>query len=248
MIYQCESVDNTSLISGQIKALRQARGWNQVELARRTGTVQTTISRIEIGQGIPRFGTLCRLAEAFEMDLVVRLVPREVGGIVDGDVPVTGTARGNDSPSPILAPAPTQVKRGRGRPRKSESARTTSIPALTTPRRGRGRPRKIRPEPESKTEIDLTLPTQLSVADPTSTPLCACPVDGCAGYCQRVPARKSLSDTEPAIVGALTGGCAGEVCVTCGEVMDEHEKWIYPDRVGEWRHCVRGCDGVWYAL
>ena len=60
-------------IAHQIRAMRADRGWTQVELARRLGTVQRTISRLENpGYGKLSVTTLLRLASVFEVELQVR--------------------------------------------------------------------------------------------------------------------------------------------------------------------------------
>jgi len=48
-------------------------GLTQQELARRMGTTQSTIARLERGGRLPNFRTLKRLAEVTESRLVVRL-------------------------------------------------------------------------------------------------------------------------------------------------------------------------------
>lgn len=62
--------------SGLYRELREARrrlGWTQAELARRAGTNQGAIARLERGQVMPRLRTLHRLAEVMGARLVVRL-------------------------------------------------------------------------------------------------------------------------------------------------------------------------------
>lgn len=57
----------------QLRALRAARGMTQADLAERAGTTQTVISRIENkGAGNLSVKTLIKLAEAFDVALVVR--------------------------------------------------------------------------------------------------------------------------------------------------------------------------------
>ena len=60
----------------QIRALRKQRGWTQPELAAKAGMKQSRISNIE-KPGATRFTleTLRRLAEAFDVALVVRFAP-----------------------------------------------------------------------------------------------------------------------------------------------------------------------------
>jgi transcriptional regulator with XRE-family HTH domain len=60
----------------QIKALREKKGWTQAELARQTDKDQPTISQLEDpNYGRYSLATLKRLANAFDVALVVRFVP-----------------------------------------------------------------------------------------------------------------------------------------------------------------------------
>lgn len=62
--------------------LRQARrdaGLDQTTLARRAGTTQTYISRVERGEVSPSVGTMQRLVRAMGFDLVLGLRPLEPG-------------------------------------------------------------------------------------------------------------------------------------------------------------------------
>ena len=63
--------------------LRQARaraGLSQRALARRSGTAQSVIARIERGQTSPTWETLERLLQAANLDLTVQVEPRVVVG------------------------------------------------------------------------------------------------------------------------------------------------------------------------
>ena len=60
-------------LAEDIIRLRVERGWSQKELARRLGTRQANISRLEHGQANPTLKTLRKLSEVFEVDLVVHL-------------------------------------------------------------------------------------------------------------------------------------------------------------------------------
>ena len=60
----------------QIRAMRQARGWSQKDLADHAGMTQEGVSRLENPDyGKPTLTTLKRLASAFDVGLVVRFVP-----------------------------------------------------------------------------------------------------------------------------------------------------------------------------
>ncbi len=63
-------------LAEQIREMRLSRGWTQAELANASGKVQETISQIEN----PNYGnytlkTLDRLAEAFDVALIVKFAP-----------------------------------------------------------------------------------------------------------------------------------------------------------------------------
>ncbi len=60
----------------QVRALREARGWTQSQLAEKAGMAQPRISAIETpGKGKFNLDTLLRLASAFDVGLVVRFAP-----------------------------------------------------------------------------------------------------------------------------------------------------------------------------
>jgi ribosome-binding protein aMBF1 (putative translation factor) len=63
-------------IAAQVTERRLALGLSQVDLARRCGTSQSAIARLESGGRPPRIDTLLRLAEALDCDLAVELRPR----------------------------------------------------------------------------------------------------------------------------------------------------------------------------
>lgn len=67
-------------IAGAVVRLRQAKGWSQAELARRAGTRQANISKLENALANPTLDFLNRVAAALETDLVVHLSPRTSGG------------------------------------------------------------------------------------------------------------------------------------------------------------------------
>lgn len=64
-------------IGARVRNLREARGLSQAELARRMGTTQSVIARLELGGAEPRFDTLERVARSLDSDLIVELRPRE---------------------------------------------------------------------------------------------------------------------------------------------------------------------------
>lgn len=60
-------------LAEDIIRLRVNRGWSQKELAKKLGTRQANVSRLEHGQANPTLQTLRKLSEVFEVELVVRL-------------------------------------------------------------------------------------------------------------------------------------------------------------------------------
>ena len=60
----------------QLRAMRESRGWTQERLAKTIGTTQNSVSRLESPQyGRATISTLLRVAEAFDVALIVRFVP-----------------------------------------------------------------------------------------------------------------------------------------------------------------------------
>jgi transcriptional regulator with XRE-family HTH domain len=86
-------------LADEVLKLRIEKGWSQSELARRVGTKQSNISRIESGLGKPTIDFLQRLADAFETKLTIHL-----GGILKifGDVINTRTEAHNQKPIRVL--------------------------------------------------------------------------------------------------------------------------------------------------
>jgi ribosome-binding protein aMBF1 (putative translation factor) len=66
-------------IAGQVAERRQELGLSQAELARRCGTTQSAIARLESGGRPPRIDTLLGIADALGCDLEVELRRREEG-------------------------------------------------------------------------------------------------------------------------------------------------------------------------
>lgn len=59
----------------QLRIMRKARGWSQAELARRSGLLQSTISRLEQPSSqLPSRKVLLKLASAFDVALIVRFL------------------------------------------------------------------------------------------------------------------------------------------------------------------------------
>jgi transcriptional regulator with XRE-family HTH domain len=62
----------------QVARLRVLRGWTQKELARRAGTRQPSIARLESGEREPSLSFLRRVVQALGGRVEVRIVPEEV--------------------------------------------------------------------------------------------------------------------------------------------------------------------------
>ncbi len=62
-------------LGAKVRALREARGLSQAELARRMGTTQSVIARLELGGAEPRLDTLRRVCAVLDADLTVELSP-----------------------------------------------------------------------------------------------------------------------------------------------------------------------------
>lgn len=63
----------------EIRALREARGLSQRQLAERVGTTQSAIARLEGGNVSPSLPTLDKIAEALDAELTVSLVDLKAG-------------------------------------------------------------------------------------------------------------------------------------------------------------------------
>ncbi|MGH2829698.1 MAG: helix-turn-helix domain-containing protein [Vicinamibacterales bacterium] len=59
-------------LGGRVRNLREQHGVSQSELARRIGSTQPSIARLEAGGVTPSLETLDRIATAFGLDLIVR--------------------------------------------------------------------------------------------------------------------------------------------------------------------------------
>jgi transcriptional regulator with XRE-family HTH domain len=92
-----------------VRALRQRRGWRQVDLATRSGLSQSVVSRIELGQvGPSSFDDLSAIAAALDGQLALdfrwrgeqldRLIDEEHASIVDH---VAGLYRGSAGTSQL---------------------------------------------------------------------------------------------------------------------------------------------------
>ena len=62
----------------QVIALRLQQGLTQAQLAKRAGTKQPSIARLESGRGRPNLTFLKRVADALDANVEIRLTPKKV--------------------------------------------------------------------------------------------------------------------------------------------------------------------------
>ncbi len=70
-----ERVGEEIHLGSQVRAIRIGLGMTQAELARKAGTSQSAIARLELGQIEPRIHTLRRVGDALGARLLVELQP-----------------------------------------------------------------------------------------------------------------------------------------------------------------------------
>ena len=63
-------------VARQLIAARNRAGLTQAQVARRMGTTQSTIARLESGKRPPTLGSLKRYAQAVGCEIQLRLLPR----------------------------------------------------------------------------------------------------------------------------------------------------------------------------
>src|SRR3954464_6036865 len=101
-----------SAIAAEVRRVRVAAGFTQAELARRTGTTQSAVSRLESGRLLPSLDVLERVAEA---------AGRPISLVVGGQ---ERPARRDVSPAPPAPePAAPPDAGGAGRPLPSARRR-----------------------------------------------------------------------------------------------------------------------------
>jgi transcriptional regulator with XRE-family HTH domain len=89
----------------RVRELRLAAGLSQSELARRVGTRQPNIARLEGGGGMPRLETLERLADALGVELHVSLRPSRRRSVARAASETRGTFRAVTAPNVSTAGA-----------------------------------------------------------------------------------------------------------------------------------------------
>lgn len=68
-----EEARRAHVVAREVRVARLAKGLSQAALARRAGTTQSAISRLELGDTPPSLRTLARLGEALGLEVVVEL-------------------------------------------------------------------------------------------------------------------------------------------------------------------------------
>jgi HTH-type transcriptional regulator/antitoxin HipB len=63
-------------LAAQLRELRESRGLSQAELARRIGSTQPAVARLEAGGVAPTIDTLERIGDALDLELAVSLSAR----------------------------------------------------------------------------------------------------------------------------------------------------------------------------
>jgi len=72
-----DALEEEFVLASAVIDARNRAGLTQQELARKMGTTQPVIARLESGRVRPSMGTLERLAEATGSRLLIRFAPRE---------------------------------------------------------------------------------------------------------------------------------------------------------------------------
>ncbi|MFG1676971.1 helix-turn-helix domain-containing protein [Micromonospora sp. NPDC049282] len=71
----------TAAVARQVRELRAARGWSFDELAGRSGVSKGMLVQIEGARTNPSIGTLCRVADAFGVNIAQLLEPAEESSV-----------------------------------------------------------------------------------------------------------------------------------------------------------------------
>lgn len=94
MLYAERLEQDTEGLAERVFGLRAQRGWSQVELSRRSGVTQATISSLEGARRVPTLPTLRKISKAFGIpirelladnpDATTLTKPQEDGGVTGG--------------------------------------------------------------------------------------------------------------------------------------------------------------------
>ncbi len=79
-----EALEEEFALASTVVELRKGAGLTQEELARKMGTTQPVVARLEGGRGSPSIRTLERLAEATGSRLLIRFEPRKAKKNIGG--------------------------------------------------------------------------------------------------------------------------------------------------------------------
>lgn len=71
-----EHAQRAFALAAQLRALRESRGLSQAELARRIGSTQPAVARLEAGGVAPTIDTLERIGDALNLELAVSFSDR----------------------------------------------------------------------------------------------------------------------------------------------------------------------------
>lgn len=85
--FEAEAPAYASKWGNGVRWARECRGWSQLELARRAGTLQCVISRLECGVNAPRVSTIDRMCRAFGISRYELLSGRDPEAQPESDHP-----------------------------------------------------------------------------------------------------------------------------------------------------------------
>lgn len=74
-----ERAGRAFVLAAQLRELRESRGLSQAELARRIGSTQPAVARLEAGGVAPTIDTLERIGDALDLELAISLSVRSPG-------------------------------------------------------------------------------------------------------------------------------------------------------------------------
>jgi ribosome-binding protein aMBF1 (putative translation factor) len=75
-----ERADRAIRFGEAVRVAREAAGLTQAELARRIGSTQPAMARLEMGGTDPKLSTIHRISEALGTELVIHFRTREAAG------------------------------------------------------------------------------------------------------------------------------------------------------------------------
>ena len=82
-----DALEEAFVLASAVMAVRSRAGLTQEELARKMGTTQPVVARLESGQSRPSIRTLERLADATGSRLLISFEPRAATRRAGGDRP-----------------------------------------------------------------------------------------------------------------------------------------------------------------